>query len=333
MIKNSVIKLTLSYILIISILSLSLSTFIYLNLVKNSTELFKQEQTRIEKKFGIEDPRYIKKLHFVEESVSNVQNRLIINLLGLNFLIVTIVGILAYFFAKRTFTPIEESLRKQKEFISNVSHELKTPLTALKTTFEIDLKSKDSDLKETIKSGIEEVDKLNSLVNGFLKLSKFDSKKPEIKNEVFKLSDIIEDIVKRHQHSIISKNLSLKIDITENKLKSDKFLLTEVLTIIIDNAIKFSPENEEIVITSYKEGKYDYISIKDRGRGIKEENLDKIFERFYKEDSSRSVDSGLGIGLALAKEISEFIDCQITAKRNKDVGSEFILKFSALFQN
>lgn len=119
------------------------------------------------KKFGIEDPRYIKKLHFVEESVSNVQNRLIINLLGLNFLIVTIVGILAYFFAKRTIAPIEESLRKQKEFISNVSHELKTPLTALKTTFEIDLKSKDSDLKETIKSGIEEVDKLNSLVNGF----------------------------------------------------------------------------------------------------------------------------------------------------------------------
>lgn len=337
MIKNSVTKLTIYYVLLITILCLSVSTVIYINLVKNTTELFQQEQTRIEKKFGTDDIRYIRRVHFVEEGIGNIQTKAIINLLTLNAFIISIMGVLSYFLAKKTIQPIEENIRRQKDFISNVSHELKTPLTALKTTFEIDLKStnsqtKISDLKETLKSGIEEVDKMNKLIDGFLKISMLGSKKISLKYENKSLDSIIEEIIKRYDHPIKNKNLKVFTHIENVYVYTDIFLLSELITIIIENAIKFNSTNGEIMIKAYSEGRYDFISIKDTGIGIKNENLVKIFERFYKEDESRVKGDGYGIGLSLAKEIAEILKGHISIKTEEGKGSEFILKFSGLIQ-
>ena len=333
MIKNPITKLTLNYLLIITVLCVVVSTFIYIDLVKNTTELFKTEQTKIEKKFGTEDPRYSKRVLFVEDGIKNIQNKAIVNLLGLNIIIISIVGLLAYFFAKRTIKPIEESVRKQKEFISNVSHELKTPLTALKSTFEIDLKNSKSDLKETIKSGIEEVDKINMLINGFLKLSELDSKYHQLKLEKVNIKECLDEIIDKNKTQIHEKELGIETNFTHLKFFTDKFLFSELMSIIIENAIKFNKLKGIILIRTFKENGFDFISIKDEGKGIKEENINKIFERFYKEDSSRSKNDGFGIGLALAKEISSILKCEIIVKSNPTQGTEFKLKFSALFQN
>jgi len=332
MFKNSIIKLTLNYILIITVLCFFVSSLMYINLVKNTTELFKQEQTRIEKKFGVEDKRYSKKVQFIEDGIKDIQNKAIINLVGLNLIIISIVGFLAYFFAKKTINPIEESVRKQKEFISNVSHELKTPLTALKSSFEIDLKTKGSDLKETLKSGIEEVDKMNLLIDGFLKLSKMDAQKHQLMVENFDLKKCLEDIFRRKDKEFLEKELKVKFYLNNETVITDKFLFSELLSIIIDNAIKFNSNNGGIYINSYSEAEFDFISIRDEGIGIKEENKIKIFERFFKEDASRTRLDGFGVGLALAKEISELLNCEIIVNTRYKKGTEFILKFSALFQ-
>ncbi|NBO36885.1 ATP-binding protein, partial [bacterium] len=111
------------------------------------------------------------------------------------------------------------------------------------------------------------------------------------------------------------------------------FLLQELLSIFIENAIKFNKTSGEVIVKSYKKDKYDIISIEDTGIGIKEEHLSKIFDRFYKIDTSRSQDEGYGIGLSLAREIEEILKCKITVKSEVGNGSVFSIKFSELFQN
>lgn len=332
MINNPVKKLTTYYILIITILCILVSSVIYLNIEKRSEDALKQIESKLELKFDTNDSKYLKRVQYAEESVKNFQKRLILNLTLLNIVIISIIGTIAYFFAKKTLKPVEESIRKQKDFISNVTHELKTPLTALKSTFEISLRSKESNLSDTIKSGIEEVDKLNQLIDEFLKLSSLDSKNTEIKNEELNLDLLIDDIANKNIFKIKTKELRIIKNLNFKIIKSDKFLFTELISIIFDNAIKFNKQHGTIEIKSYKQNGQDVISISDTGLGIDQHIKDKIFERFYKEDSSRIQTEGYGVGLSLADEISKLLNCEIEVESEKEKGTQFNLKFSAIFK-
>jgi len=333
MIDKAIKKLTLSYILIITVICILISSVIYFNIEKRSSELLENLEIRLQEKLDPSSVKFQNRILLAEETIKNFHHRTILNLFLLNTGIICVVGILAYFFARRTIVHIEGSVSRQKEFISNVSHELKTPLTALKSTFEVSLRDKNGDYKETIKSGIEEVDKMNNLINGFLKLSQINTKKYKVRKEIFFLENVIDEIVLKNQKIINQKNIKLSKELSENKVKSDIFLLQELISIFIENAIKFNKTSGEVIIKSYKKDGYDIISIKDTGIGIKEENLNKIFDRFYKIDTSRSQDEGYGIGLSLAREIEEILKCKITVKSEVGKGSEFSIKFSELFQN
>jgi len=333
MINNPVKKLTTYYILIITILCILVSSVIYLNVEKRSEDALKQIESKLELKFDTNDPRYLKRVQYAEESVKNFQKRSILNLTLLNLAIITIIGTIAYFFAKKTLKPVEESIRKQKDFISNVTHELKTPLTALKSTFEVSLRSKESNLSDTIKSGIEEVDKMNQLIDEFLKLSSLDSKNTEIKKVEINLDSLIDEITHKNIFKIKTKELEIIKNLNFKIIQTDKFLFTELISIIFDNAIKFNKQKGTIEIKTYKQNGQDVISISDTGLGINQDIKDKIFERFYKEDSSRIQAEGYGVGLSLADEISKLLNCEIEVESEKEKGTKFNLKFSAIFKN
>lgn len=333
MIDKAIKKLTLSYILIITVICILISSVIYFNIEKRSSELLENLEIRLQEKLDPSSIKFQNRILLAEETIKNFHHRTILNLFLLNTGIICVVGILAYFFARRTIVHIEGSVSRQKEFISNVSHELKTPLTALKSTFEVSLRDKNGDYKETIKSGIEEVDKMNNLINGFLKLSQINTKKYKVRKEIFFLENVIDEIVLKNQKMLNQKKIKLSKELSDNKVKSDIFLLQELLSIFIENAIKFNKTSGEVIVKSYKKDGYDIISIEDTGIGIKEEHLSKIFDRFYKIDTSRSQDEGYGIGLSLAREIEEILKCKITVKSEVGNGSVFSIKFSELFQN
>lgn len=332
MFKSTVKNLTLSYIFIISIISISISILVYLAVIKNTEEVLRNEEMKIIRRFGYLDEKNSKKLHFAENSINDFKQKTLIILIILNCSIITVVGFLSYLLAKKNIKPIEISMKKQKEFISNVSHELKTPITALKSSFEIELRSKNPEYRSALISGIEEVDKINNLLNGFLRLSSFENKNYKLKKEEIQVKTLLDEIVKRNMDNIIEKRIEVTYNLKEKELLTDRFLITELLSIFINNGVKFNRIFGKISISTYKEGETDIIKIKDSGEGMTKEVLEKIFDRFYKGDESRKRE-GYGIGLAIAKEIMSIYQTKIDVITRKNEGTEIILKFSDLFKN
>ncbi len=331
MFKNTIRNLTISFLAIVIIITTSISGLIYQSLVKNTESILKIEENKVIRKFGLDDPKSIKRMQFSGNSIREFKQQTLITLIILNLIIILIVGSLAYLLVRKNIHPIENSMKKQKEFISNVTHELKTPLTALKSSFEIELRSKNPNIKNTLESGIEDINKLNSLINGFLKLSLLENNQYQIKNETLYLKEVLDCVIKIHMNEIIEKRIEVIYDLKDEKIFTDKFLITELLSVLISNSVKFNKNYGKIIIKSFKEKNKDVILVEDNGQGIDKDRINKIFNKFYKEDESRNR-TGSGIGLSIAKEIISILNARIEVRSQKNIDSQFKLIFSGLFK-
>lgn len=215
-----------------------------------------------------------------------------------------------------------ENMRSQ--FVANVSHELKTPLTSIKGFAET-LRMVDDDETRTKFLDIidKEVDRLGRLINDTLVLSKLES---DIQNEEeFLPNNIIADVIVSVEEMAKNKNTKIIEHCTNNELllgDVDKF---QQLTInLVENAIKYSEENSTVIINSYSENGEYVLSVKDNGIGIPEEDIPRIFERFYRVDKSRKGE-GTGLGLAIVKHIVNLFNGKIEVKSKLGEGTEFII--------
>jgi len=332
--KIAYLKLTLFYVLIVMVISVGFSVAIY---QISSEELGRGlgRQTGILRDFPMNAPTSRNpiiqdleniRLQQLEESSNHLQR----NLIYFNLLILILSFIISYFLAKRTLKPIEEAMEAQNRFTADASHELKTPLTAMRTEIEVSLRDKGlkiSDAKKLLGSNLEEIAKLESLSSALLKLTKLEE---EIKLE-FKelaLSEIITEAFEKVESLAADKNIEFETKFKEVPVRGDRQSLVELFVILLDNAIKYSPKKSKISINIKQEKKYATVSIKDRGIGIKASDLPHIFERFYRADQSRSKEKtdGYGLGLSIAKRIVELHDGEISAKSSPGKGSEFIVK-------
>ncbi len=216
----------------------------------------------------------------------------------------------------------------RRDFVSNVTHELKTPLTAISGFVET-LKSNDDIPKETQKRFLsiieEETKRLNELIEDVLTLS-FIEQNLDIKAERINLIKVLEDIIFKLENIAVIKRIDLKL-ISEEKnifIQSNKYSLTRIFINIIDNSIKYSPEGESIEIkVSYNEGKV-VVTVSDNGRGISKEDMPRIFERFYRVDKSRTrKEKGTGLGLAIVKHLTKSIGGEIDLKSELGKGTDF----------
>ncbi|MBR1969343.1 MAG: HAMP domain-containing protein [Clostridia bacterium] len=199
----------------------------------------------------------------------------------------------------------------RREFVANVSHELRTPLTTIKSYAEtISDMAQDIDNESPIRSFIKvienEADRMTRLVKDLLTLSQFDSNKREIKREKFNLAKLITNIVEKM--SINAKSTSHRIKLSIDMKSEDYFgepdAIEQVLTNIISNSIKYTHNGGKIDVVCHSDFENITITVKDNGIGIPENDLARIFERFYRVDKARSRQSGgTGLGLAIAKEI------------------------------
>ena len=206
------------------------------------------------------------------------------------------------------------------EFISNASHELKTPITIISMENEVLLKQKkhtEDELVDQIKSNLEEVQNLSKLVNILLELARNN----KITLEKVKVFDVANNSINKLSSLAKKKNITILNNITNLEINANKDILEEVMVIIIDNAIKYSDKNTTIKVYS----KNNKIFIEDEGIGIKEKDIKYIFDRFYRGDKSHSSE-GYGLGLSLAKHLTEKMKMKITAYNNHDKGSTFIIE-------
>ena len=199
--------------------------------------------------------------------------------------------------------PVIESFNKQKQFIEDASHELKTPIAVIMANAE-ELENEPNEAKwlNNIKS---ESERMSELVSQLLDLAKLENKELKIEYTDNDLSKIIERTVLTFESLMYENNIKLDYKISENiKFKCNSIQMKQLVAILLDNAIKHSSENGEIKVLLTKEKNNIVLQVSNKGKEISKEIQEKIFERFYRADESRNRDSKrYGLGLAIAKNI------------------------------
>ena len=237
---------------------------------------------------------------------SRTTQRLRENLLitTITFIILEIsVVIVSYNLTSWIIAPVEETFEKQKRFIADASHELKTPLTVIDASCDAYFNDKQDKWINNIKS---ESTRMGKLVKDLLDLAKLEnSKELELKKE--NLSNILESTILTFESLFYEKNIKLEYDIEKNiYFNCNQDLIKELFGILIDNAINHTKENNKVIVNLVTNNKEIILKVKNEGSRIAKEDEEKIFERFYRKDESRNRNNNrYGLGLSIAKNIVE----------------------------
>ena len=227
------------------------------------------------------------------------------------------------FLADRTIAPLIKMLENQKRFVSDASHELRTPLAVLLSSIELlELKNKEPQLVAGMK---EEVLGMSSLIGNLLELTRADNRRLAVKKENIDVKNFVArlfDKINKDKKFLFENRCPEGVEVF-----ADKELLKRLLTILLDNAIKYSSEGAKIEVCAKSCDKNTQIEVRDEGIGIDEKDIDHIFERFYRADKTRSRQQvGTGLGLSIAKEIAELHNGTICVKSRLGKGSVFVVK-------
>jgi len=212
----------------------------------------------------------------------------------------------------------------RREFVANVSHELKTPVTVMRGSLEALVDQVVTDpvmIEEYHMQMLKESKFLQRLVEDLLELSKLQSMDFVIEKTEISLFDVIEEVTRSANHLANKRGVSIMVrkDMSDYKIIGDYGRIRQMIMIILDNAIKFSPKNEIVQLVLENNRLY----IKDQGIGIEAENLPYIFDRFYKSRSEKNK-TGTGLGLSIAKNIADRHHIKLTAESTQGEGAKFI---------
>lgn len=210
--------------------------------------------------------------------------------------------------------------RTRKEFISGVSHELKTPLSIMKSCISILKDGVAEHKKEYYFQAMErEVDKMDTLILDMLELAKFESGTYKMKKSSFYIDTVIEDICEHLSVEIEKKELHVHKNICSFEVIANQGRIEQVIVNFITNAIRYTPNKEDIIISTIDEKDRIKVCIENKGTHIEEEQLDKIWDRFYRVDTARQrSQGGTGLGLAISKNILELHDAEYGVKNTED---------------
>jgi len=221
---------------------------------------------------------------------------------------------------------LQKSEILKTDFISNVSHEIKTPLSVIQSYATL-LAEESLDAEERqrcLRALFQASRRLNDLVSNILKMNKLENQKIKPELSVFSLNDQLAEIIIGYEELIESKSISLECSLDEIKINSCSSYLEIVWNNLISNAIKFTDEGGEISVTLTKQGKSAIVAVSDTGCGIDSETGKRIFDRFYQGDTSRK-SQGNGLGLALVKKVIDVLGGEISVQSELGKGSTFTI--------
>ena len=233
----------------------------------------------------------------------------------------------------RSFNDLAEALGNmdevRKQFVSNVSHEMQSPLTSIKG-YARALKDglvPEENQQEYLEIIYQEVDRLSRLSNNLLKMASLDAEKDLIKLENYRLDEQIRRVILSTEPLWRDKNIDVELDLSQTYIHADQDLMEQVWLNLIVNAIKYNRENGELYISFYKDEAGLVIRINDTGIGIDQDEIPYIFDRFYKVDQSRSeYRTGNGLGLSIAKKIITIHNGTIDVVSHKGIGTTFFVR-------
>ncbi|OGM10413.1 hypothetical protein A2Z67_02930 [Candidatus Woesebacteria bacterium RBG_13_36_22] len=340
--KNARVKLTLWYLVIIMVVSAFFSLVVYRGFEKELGRGFRYQAIQPfseQRVFVQRDGDFTRILPFVIypeeippeefiEVINLAKKRFTLQLLIINGGILILAGTAGYFLAGKTLHPIEVMVDEQNRFVADASHELRTPLTSIKTEVEVALRDKKLNLKNAkdyLKSNLTEVNKMKYFSDSLLELSRYKSNGRDLVMEGVDLAEAARQAIERNLVQAKNKKIEIKEYMTEVVVNGNPQSLVELISILINNAIKYSTDGKEIIVSVKKDKKHAVIEVSDQGIGIAQKDIPHIFDRFYRADSSRckkDID-GYGLGLSIAKSIVDIHKGEVKVESKPGSGSKF----------
>lgn len=324
------IKLTAQYVTIIMLVSFSFSAFLYRSISSD----FQRRLNVIESRLSEKAPRGWRMQGPVHEyflqDLHDARTGLFLMLTYANGMIFLLSSAAGYYLAGKTLTPIEKAMNKQKRFIADAGHELKTPLTALQTSIEVALRDKKlslKDAKKVLKEGLDDVGGLNKLANDLIKMTLYQTGQNFTREKV-NVKHIVTGMRKKINPIAKERGVKVKYEVSGITMNANLESVEKLLTILMDNAIKYTPKGGKVTLSMRKRSRNLVIKVEDSGVGIAKKDIKRIFERFYRVDSSRSKVKveGYGLGLSMAKQIVNLHNGIIKVKSKKGKGSTFTIR-------
>lgn len=329
--STNTLRVTAGYLSIIMVMSIAFSFVFYRT---SASELGRQlppdsifviRGNLVKRPAGFDD--------FFQNRIDEGRHQLLARLILLNLLTLLMGAGISYWLARRTLEPIEAALDAQTQFVSDASHELRTPLAAMQASNEVALRTRkltSTEAKALIKNNNEDITRLKALSDALLNLAQQDQQHIEL--QPVALQDVVSQAMTFIVPQAYAKDIAVEDTVSKLKVLAEFASLQQVLVILLDNAIKYSPEKSTITIHSETKSKSVFLAISDQGIGISDEDLPNIFKRFYRADAARTNNSqhGYGLGLAIAERIMHQYGGSISVTSEPKKGSTFTLRLRLL---
>jgi len=334
MFKSARIKITAWYLLAILVISFIFSIAIYRTVASDLTARYVNIENYIKSNIREMEkiPPVLQKI--LQNDLRTAKQRVVIMLLFANGAIIIISALVGYFLAGRTLRPIEDMVEEQNRFIADASHELRTPLAALKTSTEVALREKKisgTEARKILEENLEDIGSLEMLSERLLHLSQYQKGEKVLAFEKINLGETINTSYKKILPLARKKNIEIDIEVRDNYIEADRLSIEEIILILLDNAVKYTPDGGKVSVSSQVDGRNAIIKVIDSGPGIGPRDIPRIFDRFYRADHSRSKVkiSGFGLGLPIVKRVVELHHGSVSVSTKIGQGSTFIIRLPA----
>jgi signal transduction histidine kinase len=333
------LKLTGWYLVIIMLVSISFSVAMYEALTVELDRVESIHLLRQEQQFSLPDfddlpfelrQRGPRMFMIDPELIEDAKHRLIISLVLINLGILGGSSLAGYFLAGRTLRPIKEMVDEQNRFVSDASHELRTPITSLKTEIEVNLRDKGlgENTKEILRSNLDDVNNLQMLSDNLIKLTQYEKGNGNVMFDNISLKELVEGACRKVASLAKHKKIVIDNRVEDCEVWANRQSLGEAFVVFLDNAIKYSKKGSGVRLISKISEKSVVVDIEDEGIGIEKEDIDHIFDRFYRADKSRTKGEteGFGLGLSIAEQIIKKHKGSIGVKSVVGKGTTFSIK-------
>jgi two-component system sensor histidine kinase CiaH len=316
------LRLTLFYVAVITLILVIASLVLFYSIAQDMQE-------EVEGEFVSEKAQTV----FVEKTITGLETKIFM----IDSLVIIMIAGLSYWLAGKTLQPIQRSLTSQKRFVADASHELKTPLTIMKSNLEVAMRkaSQKGNNNPILAVNLEEVERMNKIVEDLLTLSRIDNNQEQLQFSRTDISLIASDSVEKLRGYAENRNVDMQIQ-TENSLYvfGDYYRLEQAFINIVKNAIDYSSQEGKVFVSVEQAYNQAIISFQDNGIGMESEEQKHIFDRFYRIDKSRSrKQGGSGLGLSIVKWIIDQHHGSISVQSTLGNGTKVIISLPLLLSS
>ena len=272
--------------------------------------------------------QYARSLQEIQETVRG----LILVLLPLVLGALGLAAAGGLYMARRAVRPVREAFDRQRAFVADASHELKTPLTLIRVDTEVlQGNLQDPDDRDLAEEVLVETDRMGTILSDLLTMARLDADALEVARKPFDLTNVIEVEIERFRVRSAREGVRMEVRAPDELMATgDPARTGQILAALLDNALRFTPSGGSVEINAYRQDGAVEATVADSGPGIPAEHLPRIFDRFYRAESARTREGGgTGIGLAIARGLARVQDGDLEAVNAKDGGAVFRLKLPA----